>query len=218
MKTCLQKVTGNYRVVNWTEHQSKWPHLTPCSFAKPANKGLVKLLVGIDNTELHYYHVDLQGKRGGPIAHLGQLGWRCIGAADENEAERTQTHIIRALFTKEPVWSDRREICCDNSLKRFWEIENSGTECTDRLVLTEEERLALNKVKDSLKYEKGRYHIAVPWKNEKSELPDTKLMALSHLRSTERNLKKDDYAAEDYKKIIQAYVERGYLRKVPLDK
>ena len=77
-KTCPQKVTGNYRV-NWTEHQNKWPHLTKCSFAKPANNRLVDLLV-----------------------------------------------------------------------------------------------------------------------DEKPELPDTKPMALSRLRSTERNLKKDDRVAEDY--------------------
>ena len=143
----------------------------------------------------------------------------CIGAPDKNEAERTQTHVIRALFTKEPVWSDRREICCDidNSLMRFLEIEKCGTERTDRLVLTEEEQLALNKVKYSLKYEKGRYRVAIPWKDEKPELPDTKPMALSRIRSTERNLKKDDRVAEDYKKTIQAYVEKGYLRKVPLD-
>jgi len=123
------------------------------------------------------------------------------------------------LFTKEPVWSDGRESCCDvdNSLKRFWEIEKSGTERTDRLVLTEEERIALNKVKDSLRYEKGRYSVAVHWKDEKPELPDTKPMALSRLRSTERNLKKDDRVAEDYKATIQAYVEKGYLRKVPSD-
>ena len=218
VKTCPQKVTGNYRVVNWTEHQNKWPHLTQCSFAKPANNGLVDLLVGIDNAELHYSHVDLRGKSGGPIARLGPLGWSCIGAPDENEAARTRSHVIRALFSKEPVWSEGRESCCDvdNSLKRFWEIEKSGTERTDRLVLTEEERLALNKVKDSLKYEKGRYRVAVPWKDEKSELPDTKPMALSRLRSTEKNLKKDDRVAEDYKKTIQAYVEKGYLRKVPL--
>ena len=42
-------------------------------------------------------------------------------------------------------------------------------------------------------------------------------MALSPLRSTERNLKKDNRVAEDYKKTIQDYVEKGYLRKVPLD-
>ena len=219
IKTCPQKVTGNYRVVNWTEHQSKWPHLTQCSFAKPANNGVVDLLVDIDNAELHYSHVDLREKSGGPIARLGPLRWSCIGAPDENKAERTRTHVIRALFTKEPVWSDEREICCDidNSLKRFWEIEKSGTERTDRLVLTEEERLALNKVIDSLKYEKGRYCVAVPWKDEKPKLPDIKPMALSRLRSTERNLKKDDRIVEDYKKTIQDYVEKGYLRKVPLD-
>ena len=74
MKTCPQKVTGNYRVVNWTEHQNKWPHLTWCGFAKHANNGLVDLLVGIDNAELHYSHVDLRGKSGGPIACLGPLG------------------------------------------------------------------------------------------------------------------------------------------------
>jgi hypothetical protein len=28
VKACPQKVTGNYRVVNWTEHQNKWPHLS----------------------------------------------------------------------------------------------------------------------------------------------------------------------------------------------
>ena len=74
------------------------------------------------------------------------------------------SHVVRALFTKEPVWSDGRESCCDVdiSLKRFWEIEKSGTERIDRLVLTEEERLALNKVKHSLQYEKGRYRLAVP--------------------------------------------------------
>ena len=72
-------------------------------------------------------------------------------------------------------------------------------------------------MKHSLQYEKGRYRVAVPWKDEKPELPDTKPMALSRLRSTERNLKKDDRVAEDYKKTIQAYVEKGYLRKVPLE-
>ena len=93
--------------------------------------------------------------------------------------------------------------------KRSWEIEKSGTERTDRLVLTEEERLALNKVKDTLKYEKGRYWVAVPWKDEKPELPDTKPMALSRPRSTERNSKKYDRVAEDYTKTIQTYVEKG---------
>ncbi|PFX27081.1 hypothetical protein AWC38_SpisGene8239 [Stylophora pistillata] len=62
VQTCPQKVTGSYRAVNWNKHQDKWPHLTQCSFPKPANDGLVDLLIGIDNAELHYRHVDLRGK------------------------------------------------------------------------------------------------------------------------------------------------------------
>ena len=219
VKTCPRKVTGNYRVVNWTEHQNKWHHLTQCSFPKPANDGLVDLLIGIDNAELHYLHVDLRGKNGGPIARLGPLGWSCIGVPDENETARTRSHVIRALFTREPVLSEGKESCCDvdNSLKRFWEIEKSGTDRKDRLVLTEEERLALTKVKDSLKYENGRYCVAVPWKDDKPELPETKPMAMSRLRSTERNLKKNSRVAGEYQATIQAYVEKGYLRKVPSD-
>ena len=103
-------------------------------------------------------------KYGGPIAQLGKLGQSCIGAPDENETARTRSHVIRSLFTREPIWSKGKESCCevDNSLKRFWEIEKSGTDRDGRLVLTEEERLALGKKKDSLKYENGRYRVAVP--------------------------------------------------------
>ena len=105
-KTCPQKVTGSYRVVNWNDHQNKWLNLTQCNFPKPANDRLVDLLIGIDNAELRYSHVDLRGKNGGPIARLEPLGWSCIGALDENETARTRSHVIRSLFTREPIWSE----------------------------------------------------------------------------------------------------------------
>ncbi|CAH3112987.1 unnamed protein product, partial [Pocillopora meandrina] len=105
----------------------------------------------------------------------------CIGAPDENETARTRSHVIRSLSTRELIWSEGKESCCDvdNSLKRFWEIEKSGTDHDGRLVFTEEERLALGKVKAFLNYENGRYHVAVPWKENKPDLPDTKHGTLS---------------------------------------
>ena len=71
-KTCPQKVTGNYRsrVVNCKDHQSKWLHLTQYNFPKPANDGLLDLLIGVDNAELHFSKIDFRGKNGGPIARL----------------------------------------------------------------------------------------------------------------------------------------------------
>ena len=141
-KMCAQKVTGNYRVVNCSTYQNKWPHLTQCSFAKPANDGVVDLLIEIDNSELHYSNVDLRGRNGGPIARLGPLGWSCIGAPEENDSVRARSHAIRTLFTREPLWNEKKGSCCDvdNSLKRFWEIEKSGTDREDRLVYSPKKR------------------------------------------------------------------------------
>jgi len=155
-------------------------------------------------------------KSGGPIT---RLGWSCIGVPDENDASRKRSCVIPALFTKNLYGTMEENLVATSiiALKRFWEIEKSGTEHTDRLVHTEDEQIALNKVKDSLRYEKGRYSIVIPWKDEKPKLPDTKPMTLSCLRNTKRNLKKDDRVTEDYKATIQAYIEKGYLQKVPLD-
>ena len=37
----------------------------------------------------------------------------CIGAPDENETAKTRSHVIRSLFTREPIWSKGKESCCD---------------------------------------------------------------------------------------------------------
>ena len=69
---------------------------------------------------------------------------------------KPREHDLALLFTREPNWSEGTESRCDvdNSLKGFEEVdhEKSGTDHDGRLVLTEEERLALSKAKDSLKY------------------------------------------------------------------
>ncbi|RMX60490.1 hypothetical protein pdam_00001467 [Pocillopora damicornis] len=158
-KTCPQKVTGNYNVVKWNDHQNKWLHLTQCNFPKPANDGLVDLLIGIDNAELHYSHVDL---REAVLVRLTR--------PREHDLTLSVPCPLENLFgarEKNPV--------------RFWVIEKSGTDRDGRLVFTEEERLVLGKVKDFLKYENGRYRVAVLWKENKPDLPDAKPMALSRL-------------------------------------
>ena len=103
----------------------------------------------------------------------------------------------------------------DQTLKRFWEIESYGTELCDRIVCTEEEKVALEKVSSSVRYNNGRYSVAVPWKEQRPQLPNNRQMAESRLLSTERNLKKKEFVGKEYQKTIETYVEKGYLRKVP---
>ena len=216
VKTCPRYVTGNYQVENWNANKGKWRHLAQCDFASPAKDSLVELLIGVDNADLHYSFVDVRGKVGEPVARLGPLGWTCIGPPDGRAETGTRTHTIRTLFTRDVGPVSVAGGCCDldGTLKRFWEIESYGTELNDRVVCTEEERLALEKVTSSVCYNGERYSVAVPWKGQRPQLPDNRQMAESRLLSTEKNLKKE-IVEREYKKTIETYVEKGNLRKVP---
>ena len=217
VKTCPRNVTGNYQVENWNANKGKWPHLAQCDFASPAKDGLVDLLIGVDNADLHYSFADVRGKVGEPVARLGPLGWTCIGPPDGRAETGTRTHTIRTLFTRDVEPVSVAGGCCDldGTLRRFWEIESYGTELNDRVVCTAEERLALERVSSSVCYNGERYSVAVPWKGQRPQLPDNRQMAESRLLSTEKNLKKREFVEREYKKTIETYVEKGYLRKVP---
>ena len=69
----------------WWANQGKWPHLSQCDFPSPAKDGLVVLLIGVDNADLHYSFANVRGWTGEPVARLGQLGWTCIGCPDSRE-------------------------------------------------------------------------------------------------------------------------------------
>lgn len=217
VKTCPHSVTGNYRGEDWRESQGKWPHLAECFFPSPAKDGLVDLLIGVDNADLHYSFVDVRGRLGEPVARLDPLGWTCIGCPEGRVGCGTRTHTIRTLLTREVGPTCGTGGCCDldQTLKRFWEIESYGTKRTDLIVCTEEEKIALDKVSGSVRYNNGRYSIAVPWKEQRPQLPNNRQVAKSRLCSTERNLKKKGFVEKVYQKTIETYVEKGYLRKVP---
>ena len=127
------------------------------------------------------------------MVRLGPLVWTYIGPPDGRAETGTRTHTIRTLFTKDVGPVSVAGGCCDldGTLKRFWEIESYGTELNDRVVCTEEERLALDKVSSSVCYNGERYSVAVPWKGHRPQLPNNRQMAESHLLSTEKQLMKE---------------------------
>ena len=176
------------------------------------------LLIGVDNAELHYSRSDVCGKEGGPVACLGPLGWTCIGSPEGRQSTGTRTHVSRTLFTREP-FAAVNGVCCDidQTLKRFWEVENCGTERCDTKIFTKEEGETLRKLENSNSYTGERYKVGVPWKDERPELPDNRHTALTRFCNTENKLKKDPVVGAECAQTIQAYVEKGYLRKVQPD-
>ena len=76
---------------------------------------------------------------------------------------------------------------------------------------------ALKKLKESIICTGNTYSLGVPRKQDNPLIPDDHHTALSRLCITENILKKNCALGTEYSQIIQAYVEKGYLRRVEPD-
>ncbi|XP_053398138.1 uncharacterized protein LOC128556612 [Mercenaria mercenaria] len=99
----------------------------------------------------------------------------------------------------------------DETIKQFWEIEHVKV---DKPELSQEENVALGKVKDTIEYTKKMYEIGIPWKENNVELPNNYDMALTRLQNTEKRLDKNPTVSKAYSEIIKSYEEKGYITKI----
>ena len=79
------------------------------------------------------------------------------------------------------------------------------------------EKLAWKKVSESVTFSDRYYEVAVHWKEQRPSLPNNTELAKRRLRSTERKLSKDHEVATAYQSVINKYLEKKYIRKVPPD-
>ena len=154
----------------------------------------------------------------GQLLALVHLAGHGLVPPDKNTEYRARCFLSRSLLTTTGNVEKGLSDCCsiDRSIRNFWEVENIGTDKACTRVLTEEDKLALQKGENSLQIVDERYQISVPWKSERPQLPNSRQMAVSRLTSTKKNLKKSPEAVAEYQKTIDAYVSKGYLRKVNL--
>ena len=68
-------------------------------------------------------------------------------------------------------------------LRRFWEIDYSGMESVP--TMNKQQSLILEKAETSITLSEGRYQIAIPWKENKLQLPDNYKVALNRLQKLE---------------------------------
>ena len=74
--------------------------------------------------------------------------------------------------------------------------------------MTNEEKVAIQKVNESLKHNGSRYSLAVPWKENCPTLPKNRYVAMKRLESTEKSLQtKDSLVKKEYGETIKSYVE-----------
>ena len=102
------------------------------------------------------------------------------------------------------------------SLKRFWDLETVGIVAhnQEQIGMTPDEKVAWKKVEQPLAYNGERYVVAVPWKNERPNLPSNRQVAERRLQLVEKKLMKDEHLATAYQGVIDEYLRKGYIRQV----
>jgi len=215
------KICGGLKAVNWVKIQDRWNHLTGIPFPRLAKGNRIDVLLGADHYELMYSMKEVTGGPNEPCARLCPLGWTAIGKIqnlDTKESHYTGFHHTFRLQIerREPTLPEKDTLELNNLLKRFWDLESIGIIPTGPQ-LTPEDKLAWDKVNKSLKFNGQHYEVAVPWRDERPQLPNNLPMARKRLVSTERRLMKDKEVAVAYQQVINDYLDKKYIRRVPDD-
>ena len=203
-----ERVTGSIGIIEWKDHAKTWSHLKGIKLPRCGSCLIIDVLIGTDYADLHFSHKDVRGNPGEPMAQLTPLGWTCVGNPNSRQTSSFHTNFARTHLALDSGETDEM----NSILQKFWEIENSGTALDDQSFAFEEKQ-ALEKVKGSLKFKDDRYELAMPWKQNHSNLPNNYSMALKRLLGTEIRLLKNPEAGEAYSEIIKKYLEKVMLEK-----
>ena len=180
----------------------------------------IDVLLGTDNYNLMYPKNEVIGGVGEPCARLCPLGWTAVGRINMESTGASHNtslcHTFRMQQFGEVVPMAEQPDDLNTILKRFWDLETIGI-TPPRPVMTPDESATWRKVSKSMKFDNDHYAVAVPWWDDRPSLPNNRPLAEKRLESTEQKLAKNPEIAESYQKIIKEYLEKKYIRRVPLD-
>ncbi|XP_070851577.1 uncharacterized protein [Drosophila suzukii] len=99
----------------------------------------------------------------------------------------------------------------DESLRRFWELEDVNQEFHGK---PEDDEVEQHFVKTHTRDSKGRYIVELPFKTSMEQFSDTLQGALTRFRGVERRLKKDPNLHSQYVQFMREYLQLGHMREL----
>ena len=217
-----ERICGGMKPVNWVKIQHQWTHLRDIPFPELGSKSVVDVLLGTDNYHLMYSMQEVLGKGNEPCARLCPLGWTAVGPikATYQEERTTRFHYTyRASIAEEPRITGQKSEDLSALVKKFWDLETIGIlpPSAEPIARNPDEKLALKKVTESLMFDGEHYEVAVPWKGDRPNLMNNRSQAEKRLYSTEQKLQGNNDVRKAYQKVIEEYLQKGYIRRVPDD-
>jgi hypothetical protein len=95
-------------------------------------------------------------------------------------------------------------------IARLWQTEAFGVQKPIRLILSPENRKAMDILEKSIRHAGERQEVALMWKEETTVLPNNYLSAGQQLQHLSKRFKLDPAYGEKYNKVIQEYLSLGH--------
>ncbi|XP_028405256.1 uncharacterized protein LOC114527762 [Dendronephthya gigantea] len=165
----------------------------------------VDVLLGLDAASLMAPLDVRRGEFGEPYAELTSLGWVVAGPVPVSNSQGKR--ILRVQVSEE-------EQDANYQLRKFWEIDTFGVRVEATTQFTRSDQIVMDMMNETCRKVESGYEMGLLWKVDRPPLPNNFETALSRLESVERRLQKDPKLAEGYCKAINAYVEKGFARKL----
>ncbi|XP_049867240.1 uncharacterized protein LOC126367655 [Pectinophora gossypiella] len=185
----------------------KWSHLDGLNLADPEyfTPGKIDMLLGIDvYTEILKNNL-IKGPPGTPCAQETSLGWILFGNISDAHSEEETVVMHHHL-----------DLDIHDILKNMWDVEH-----TNKRKFTAEEKLC-EEIYDTTqsRTSDGRYVVKIPLKTNDTvkEVGETRNIALKRLNHLERKFEKNPKLKQEYKKVIEEYIELNHMEEVPEEK
>jgi Pao retrotransposon peptidase/Family of unknown function (DUF5641) len=213
-------------LINWSEEIKKYQHLLKISVPSSPYPPLGIILIGIDNANLFEVFEKRQGELDEPIANLTPLGWAFMGRRKDYEDADEQFFNARKSA---PTIFKSLDDFLDEMVAREFELEHFGLQekespyakgfnggPKDPATWSPAEKKADDKMK--VKFVKNFFQVSIPWLSTYEEKLHGNFNSV-RLRQdnshTVKALEKKGITIAEVNAILQGYVEKQYIEKVP---
>ncbi|XP_047997265.1 uncharacterized protein LOC125234887 [Leguminivora glycinivorella] len=150
-------------------------------------------------------HVELgEGK---PILQDSKFGWLVAGRTDESY-NRCNVYCHLATTRRKTSLQD-----VDDSLKRFWEVENLPSDCKSLSI--DEEFCETHYVENTVRLPDGRFSVQMPFKEKPEDaLGNSYPIAMRRFLNLEKKLDKNPIVKNQYRDFLQEYADLGHMTEV----
>ena len=133
------------------------------------------------------------------------------------EKQEQQAVVNLPLSQEEQFKHDIDNETLHQQLEQLWKTDFEDSVVGTKVSPSVEDKIALNKMEESLQRVGSHFQVALPWRVGSPHLPNNKPMAEQRLQFLKKRLLKDEDLLLKYRTTMQEYIVKGHAQKVPIE-